>query len=172
MSDKKKLDQNQQEKPMSLQAMSLLTGLIGGLVWSGIGYIFYYFNLTKLSPKIILEPIAVGAWKDGWLGVVIALTLYGILGMGLGFFYYAALKRFRSIYVAVGFGVALYAVVFVVLHPLFPSMPSILKLDLNTMLTSLCLYILFGTFVGFSISYEQSEIEDHKSPSKADLQES
>lgn len=152
-----KLEQNQKEKPMSFMTMVILTGLIGGILWSGIGYLAYVFNFTEVQPNVVLEPWALGDWKKKWLGTVISIIFIGILSIGAALIYYAALKKIKGILGGIGFGIALFLLVFLVLNPIFPGIAPIKELSRNTIITSVCLYVLFGTFIGYSISYEYHE---------------
>ncbi|MCP3738520.1 YqhR family membrane protein [Rossellomorea sp. BNER] len=153
-----KLEQNKSEKPMSFITMVVITGFIGGLLWSSIAYICYMFSFTQIEPNIILEPWAIGQWKDTWLGIVISIFAYGIVSIGVALVYYGILKKIKSVWAGAAYGIALFLVVFLVLHPLFSSMKPVTELDYNTIITTICLYILYGVFIGYSISYEENEL--------------
>ncbi|GKU81153.1 YqhR family membrane protein [Niallia sp. NCCP-28] len=161
-----KKKKQQHEKPMSFIALVIWTGMIGGIVWSSIGYFAYYLNFTEIPVNILLEPWALGEWKRGWLGTSISIIVLGALSTGAAFAYYLALRKFKKIYISIGFGLALFALVFIVLNPIFPSMDPFLKLNRDTLITSACLYVLYGVFVGYTISYEESEIQTKKMKEK------
>jgi len=156
----------QHEKPMSFIALVIWTGMVGGILWSAIGHLAYYLNFTEIPIYILLEPWALGGWKRGWLGTVISIIVLGFLSTGAAFAYYLALRKFKKIYIGIGFGLALFAFVFIVLNPIFPSMDPFLKLSRDTLITSACLYVLYGVFVGYTISYEESEIQMKKMKEK------
>jgi hypothetical protein len=153
-----KLEQNQREKPMSFMAMVIITGFVGGVLWSGLAYLAYVFNLTEIHPRVILEPWAIGGWKKTWLGTVISLVFIGIVSIGAAIIYYALLRKIKSIFAGAAYGIALFLLVFFVLNPIFPGISPLRDLDKNTIIASVCFYILYGIFVGFSISYEENEI--------------
>ncbi|MGF2617042.1 hypothetical protein FZC84_04215 [Rossellomorea vietnamensis] len=157
-SSDKKLEQNKQEKPFSFIGMVVTTGFAGGILWSLISYICYMFSFTKLEPNIILEPWAAGNWKDSWLGIVISIMAYGLISIGAALVYYATLRKLTSMWVGAGYGIALMLAVFLVLNPLFPSMKALTDTDYNTLITAACIYILYGVFIGYSISYEENEL--------------
>lgn len=159
MAEEKKLEQNQREKPMSFITLVIVTGLIGGIFWSGLGYLAYVFNLTSIRPNVILEPWTIGDWKEGWLGTVISIVMIGGISVVPALIYYAFLRKFPSIWVGAGFGIVLFLIVFFVLNPIFPGINSFKELERNTIITSICFYILYGVFVGYSISYEETEIK-------------
>ncbi|PLR76471.1 hypothetical protein CU633_16035 [Bacillus sp. V3-13] len=152
------LEQNQQEKPMSFIAMVVLTGFFGGILWSGLAYIAYLFNFTDIRPNVILEPWALGEWKGQWLGTVISIIMIGIISIAAALLYYALLRKFRSMWVGIGYGIVLFAIVFFILNPIFPGIRPFAELNRNTIITSICLYLLYGVFVGYSISYEENEL--------------
>lgn len=160
--EKNKLEQDQHEKPMSLMAMTVITGLFGGIFWSSIGYLAYVFNFTEIRPNVILEPWTIGTWKEEWLGTVVSIVLIGLLSIGAALIYYFTLKKFTRLYIGIGYGLVLFLLVFFVLNPIFPGIEPFTKLERNTIVTSICLYILFGVFVGYSISYEACEISKMK----------
>jgi zinc transporter ZupT len=141
-------------QPMSIIALVFWTGLFGGIFWSGLGYLAYAFNFIEISPGIILESWTVGAWKTGWLGIIISLVLIGIFSVGAAFLYYLVLKRFNGFWLGIIYGIVLFFLVFIVLNPLLPSMGSFNELSRDTIITCICLYIVYGLFIGYSISYE------------------
>lgn len=147
--------QNQQG---SLIQKVIIVGFVGGIMWSIVGYVCYYFSFAKIEPNIILEPFTVGTWRESWIGIIISILVYGLISIGAALVYYLVLKKFKSMWIGIGYGVILCLVVFVILNPIFPSMKPVLKLDFNTMITSICVYALYGLFVGYSISYEHNEL--------------
>lgn len=160
MSEEKKLEQNQHEKPMSFITMVILTGLFGGIFWSSLAYFAYWISLTDIPQSVVLEPWALGDWKKGWLGVVMSILVIGLVSIGAALVYYAVLRRFKSIWVPIGYGVLLFALVFFVLNPIFPGIKPFNELSRNTIITSVCFYVLYGTFIGYSISYEDTEVKN------------
>ncbi|MBN6888834.1 cell division protein FtsX [Cytobacillus horneckiae] len=160
------LEQNEREKPMSLMNMTVLTGFIGGILWSSLGYLCYVLNFTEIGPRVILDPWTIGEWKDSWLGIVIAIVLIGVISIGAALIYYVALRKFTSMWFGAAYGVGIYLLVFFILNPIFPSIAPFTELSRNTIITSFCLYLLYGIFVGYSISYETSELKKQKKMEK------
>ncbi|MBB2482148.1 hypothetical protein H5P36_18405 [Bacillus sp. APMAM] len=150
----------------SFAKMVFITGFFGGLLWSAVGYFTYYLNFIKVEPNIILEPFTVGSWRESWIGIVSSIIAYGIISIPVSFIYYAILKKFKTIWVGAIYGIVLFLIVFIILNPIFPGMKPFLKLDLNTIITCACLYILYGVFIGYSISYEQNERTHYQDKNK------
>lgn len=155
--DQKRLEQNKHEKPMSFITMVVITGLFGGILWSSIALLAYVFNFTDVRPNLILEPWALGDWKKGWIGTLFSIVVIGVLSIGASLIYYALLRRFNNLWVGLLYGAGLFLLVFYVLNPIFPGIDSFWKLSRNTLITTGCIYILYGVFIGYSISYEEAE---------------
>ncbi|MFZ7946861.1 MULTISPECIES: YqhR family membrane protein [Bacillaceae] len=149
-------EQNKEKypRPMSFTVMVFWTGLFGGLFWGTIGYIASYFNFTEVGPQIILKPWALGSWKHGWMGTVVSIILLGVLSIVAAYIYYALLRKFKGFWFGLGYGVILFLLVFFILNPLIPGIKPIAELSRDTIITSVCLYIVYGIFIGYSINYE------------------
>lgn len=141
-------------KPMSLPVMVFWTGLFGGVFWGAIGFFAAYFNFTEIRPNVIFESWALGNWKHKWQGTVLSIILLGILSVAAAFIYYFLLKRFKGWWMGGIFGIVLFLIVFLLLNPLFPGIKPFPNLSRDTIISSICLYFLYGIFIGYSISYE------------------
>lgn len=134
---------------------SLLTGFIGGLIWSTIGVIMYYFNFTEVDPKkFILRPWKSLEWTSGWLGDIVTIISLAILSIVVAVVYYLLFKRIYSIWMGVIYGIITWLIVFLLVQPLFPNTKQLLELSNETIISTICLFILYGTFIGYSISYD------------------
>ncbi|WP_099351863.1 YqhR family membrane protein [Fredinandcohnia onubensis] len=152
------LEQNKKNGDMSLMAKVVVIGLFGGIFWSLLSYLTYIFNFTELSPNLILKPWILGDWKNRVLGQFIGIFMIGIISIGVALLYYALLKKFQSIWVGAAFGIALWLIVFYVFNPIFPDIKTVGQLERNTVITTICFYILYGVFIGYSISFEENEM--------------
>lgn len=141
---------------MSMMTMAAITGLTAGIAGTLVGFFMHYIHFTQIGPKVILGPLQ-GGWKQSWRGTLVVFCLYMILSLIAALIYYWTLKKKSSYVWGLGYGLVLFAVVFYILFPLLPDTKPLLAYDLNTILTSLGMYILLGTFIGYSISYEYEE---------------
>ena len=155
--DQPNLEQNKKEEPMSVMGKSIVTGFIGGVFWSALAYLAYILNFTEISPNLILQPFALGNWKEGAFGNIISIVIIGLISIGAALVYYAILRRFDGMWLGFAYGGALWALVFFVLNPIFPNVETVLELSRGTIVTTLCLYILYGVFIGYSISFDYKE---------------
>ncbi|EID45467.1 YqhR family membrane protein [Parageobacillus thermoglucosidasius] len=160
-------EQNMRERPMSLLMKAVITGFVGGVFWSLLGYLAYFFHFTEISPNMLLIPWVAGDWKYGKLGNYVAIFLIGLLSILVALIYYVVLRRIRGMWAGVLYGFILWFIVFCGLNPLFPNLESVARLERNTIITTLCLYILYGVFVGYSISFETQEMDRQTQSSSA-----
>ena len=68
---------------------------------------------------MLLDPWALGDWKDKGIGVIVSIFLIGVLSIVVGLLYYVLLKKFKTIWIGFAYGLLWWAIVFVVLNPLF-----------------------------------------------------
>ena len=154
--------QSKQEKPISQIGNVFLIGFIGGIFWSILGQLSHYFNFTEIGPTVVLGAWKTETWTDGYLGIIISILICGLAGIGAAFLYYLILRKQSQLFVSIIFGVLLWFLVHFALAPIFPTMPTIQDVDFNTVVTTLCLYILFGVFIGVSVSFDESERQRQK----------
>jgi hypothetical protein len=127
-------------KPMSSSALVFWTGLFGGMFWGTIGYISYLFGLTEIRPNVILEPWALGYWKNEGLGTLISIIFIGIISVPVAYIYYGVLKKWNGFWTGLAYGVVLLLLVFIVLNPIFPGIKPLTQMNRDTIITSVCLY--------------------------------
>ncbi|WP_121615039.1 YqhR family membrane protein [Virgibacillus halodenitrificans] len=152
---RKKLEQNKREEPMSLLSRSLLTGFIGGLLFGSLGMVMYYFNFSEVSPKsYVLRSWVTEEWTEKWLGNIIAILLLGILSVLIAMCYYGLLRKIYSLWAGVLFGIILWGLCFYLFQPIFPNIPELSQLTNHTIVSTICLFVIYGSFVGYSISYD------------------
>ncbi|ALC89964.1 hypothetical protein AM500_09390 [Bacillus sp. FJAT-18017] len=151
-----------ENKMSEFRMLIILTGFWGGLFWSFLGQVGYYFNFTKISPRVILEPWALGNWKTSWLGTLISMILIAVISIGVAFVYSVLLKKAKGLIPGAAFGLGVFLIIFLLLNPIFPGISPLRDLDKNTFVTSVCLFLLYGVFIGYSISWEFLNIQNNK----------
>jgi Conserved membrane protein YqhR len=155
--DDKNLEQNKQETRTSFMSRVVGVGFFGGLIWSTFGFIAYYLNFSKVGPALVLAPWALGKWKSQWIGQLISILIIALLSILVAIGYRYAFAKIKSMWCGIVFGAALWGIVFYLLHPIFPGLEPMDTIGKNTITTTLCIYILYGVFIGYSISFEYRE---------------
>src|SRR5690606_33445442 len=122
-------------------------------------------NLSKVGPALILNPWALGDWKNKVLGQLIGILVIAVLSIGIAFIYRAILAKVKSVLAGLLFGAAIWGIVFYLLKPIFPDLKPLHELGWNTITTTLCIYLLYGLFIGYSISFVYDQ--NYNTPNKS-----
>lgn len=164
----KRHDTRKYDDAREFRRMVPTIGFVGGVFWSSLGYLAYIFNFTEIRPNIILELFALNDLKNFWEGIVLSIFLIGLVSIGVAYIYYGTFRRINSIWLGLCYGILLFIIVFIVLNPLFPGIGPISELERTTLVTTICLYILYGVFIGYSISYEEYEVQRRRKDEQKD----
>ncbi|WP_180954464.1 YqhR family membrane protein [Bacillus sp. V5-8f] len=143
----------------SLITDTIIIGFTGGVLLCLALQFAVYFNLIDFSPRFILTSWTDLAWVDGWLGIVFSALFFGILSIIAALLYYALFKKTKHFYAGLLCGVVLWLLLVFMFRPMFPDFPSFSKMNAKTIITGICIFVLYGVFVGYSISYEYGEIQ-------------
>ncbi|WP_173916174.1 YqhR family membrane protein [Halobacillus sp. Marseille-Q1614] len=157
MSDKPR-QQQQKEPPQSVLAKTLTIGFMAGLIWSTLGSVFYYFNFTQVSAAtFIFRSFWQTDWTGSLLAEILAVIIVGLLSIVVALVYYLVFKSRKGIWPGLIYGLLLYAIIFVAVNPVFSAVPSWSEMSSDSYVTNICVFILYGVFTGYSISYEYQE---------------
>lgn len=154
----KELSQNNREESMSVKSKSLIIGFTGGIIWSTLGLIMYFFSFSEVAPRsYVLRSWITAEWTSGWLGNILSIIIVGLLSLLCAFIYYGLFRKINTIWMGIIYGILLWVIIFYILQPVFPNVPDIAELNSYTIVSTICLYILYGTFIGYSISYDYED---------------
>lgn len=146
------------DKKIFLRA--LLTGFIGGLFWCTLTLVLNYFNIVDLSPKTYLKLLFTkDKWLSKWYGTIFTIFIYSILSMVFASIYYVLFKKIEGMVIGIVYGMTLFLIVVFLLPQLFTNTPYIFSMSKRSIITSACLFILYGTFIGYSISFDYYQIK-------------
>ncbi|GGE73792.1 YqhR family membrane protein [Priestia taiwanensis] len=163
MENSKQLDQNKKEKPQSSFSKVTIIGFVGGLIWSVIAYISFIFHFTEVGPNFFLTSFQVGGWANAVTGQLVSIFVLSVVSIAVAFLYQAFFKQFQGVLPGIIYGLAMWAILFL-LSPLFMSVIRPVKeLQIATITTSVCIFILYGVFIAYSVSFEAMERKRNES---------
>ncbi|MGM8213480.1 YqhR family membrane protein [Virgibacillus sp. W0430] len=143
------------DKDSNVFLRSLVTGLIAGLFWGSLFVFLYYFNFSEVAPaSFLLRSWLSSGWIDGWLGDLVSIFLAGIVSVFVAILYYILLRKKLNMWVGVLYGAFLWGILFYLFQPLYSNIPSLNEMSKETIVSTFCLFLLYGTFIGYSISYD------------------
>ena len=142
----------------------VLIGVFGAVIWGLVGYLSYLLNFTKYGPALILTPLfgAKGYFNSDAANQFSGILALAVVSIFVGIVYKWTLGRVKIIWVSIAFGLILWVFVFYILQPLVPGLLPVSKLDRNTIIPTLCLFVLYGLFVGYSIAYDMTSSESSR----------
>ncbi len=138
-------------------------GLWGGIFWGFVGWLVYILNLSSIGPHLVSHFFLGRGMTWVWLEVIIGILIITVFSIAVSILYVYVLVKIKSPYVGIGYGLVLWAIVFYLINPILHVTPSIKGLGQNTTITTICLYILFGLFIGYSLVVEFNRIQDEGS---------
>ncbi|MFD2925941.1 YqhR family membrane protein [Halobacillus naozhouensis] len=152
------IEQSTQEPPQSVLSKTLVIGFVAGILWGGLGGVSYYFNFSQVSAAtFIFRSFWQTDWTSTFLAEVLAIGIVAVLSIFMALAYYVVLKRKDGIWPGLIFGVVLFGVLFYLMNPIFQAVPEFTQLTIDSIVTAVCLFVLYGVFIGYSISYEYHE---------------
>lgn len=127
---------------------SLSIGIWGALIWSFIGYFSYWLNLSDYSPSHFGKPFLNPDYLFRWQGILLSISIVIIMSIILSFIY----SLFFSHILTPWIGAALGAVLWYILV-------GWRDVSFTTLLSTFSLFVLYGIFIGYSLSMEFSSME-------------
>ncbi|WP_134698828.1 YqhR family membrane protein [Ammoniphilus sp. YIM 78166] len=136
---------------------ALMIGAVGGAFWTLVGYAAYFMNFSKLGPSLFAKPFISQESLDQpfahFMGIGVAIVFSILVSLA----YVFTLAHFYSPLIGVALGGGVFLLFFYGLSPLLGlTKQPIHLIGMNTFATELCLFILWGLFIGFSLSTEFS----------------
>lgn len=156
------LEIRRHEKEKKRRAYLFSIGFFGGLFASVIAYIAHFFNFIPFGPGIILQMLPQytdSPWMRGPGGHFLGILVISLLSISIAYLYYVLLRKMDTPWVGIWFGLALWVILFIGVNQLIPGVKKVGELGWNTNITLLCIFLIYGLFVGYSISYEHKEDE-------------
>lgn len=144
---------------------ALGTGLVGGLFWTVVWGIMSYFKLVEVKPfriwEIIFHPVT---FNHPWYFLLIGLALNMALSLLLAWIYYVCCKRVGHWIMGTIYGLLIWVVTYIAGPFLFSRESTLQTYTLETHIGLLCLLLLYGVFIGYSVSFDYEQAR--KQPAK------
>lgn len=149
------IQQNNRKRPLSFTTKCVWIGFWGGLIVSTFGYFGYLLNFTSFGPALVLSPLSSDTAPSGQIAGIFIIS---VLSIFVALVYKWVLAKLYSMWIGVLYGAAIWCIIFFLARPIFPHLKPVGEWDENTFVTIVCLYILYGLFIGYSICFEYNEL--------------
>lgn len=140
------------EKFVWLHSMNI--GFFGGIIWSGLFQFMHTFKMVEVDPQFLFKAI-VGPmpWVEKWYAHVLSIIVYGVISIFVALIYYFLFKKKKDWFIGGIYGVLLWVIIYYVAPVLLVGFNPFIHFTWQTHIGIFCLFILYGVFVGYSISY-------------------
>lgn len=133
---------------------ALNLGFFAGIIWSIVHWLFYLMKFTLVIPGYLAEPFFQRAFLNTWFGLAVSIGAFIVFSIAAAFIYQFALVRFKGPWMGLAYGAAWWFILFVVIGPWLGMMDPLHKIGWNSIISELCLYLLWGIFIGYSVAFE------------------
>lgn len=147
--------QGSRGKPLTNRWMyALYIGFFAGLIWGTFKILLYLIKFTKVIPAFLAEPFFKNDFLKSWNGHFIGLLFFIVFSISAALLYTVLFLKWKGPWIGLAYGMAWWAVLYLLIGPVSGMVKPVNRLDANSLITDMCLFALWGVFIGFSISYE------------------
>jgi hypothetical protein len=143
-----------------------MIGLWAGLIWGAVRFIQFYFQFTKVPVYFLIKPWGTKTFLKSYYGSLTGWLAFIVLSMVAAFIYTAFFRKVKGPWLGLAYGVAWWALLFVWIGPWTGMTSGLGRLEWTSIITDFCLFLIWGLFIGFSISFEFTD-ERQREPSTA-----
>lgn len=136
-------------------------GFFGGIFWSTVSFVLSFFDFTQIGPTFVLKKIPLGKWANFYIEVALSIFCIGVISIVIAFIFYFIGKKFTGVLPGVFYGLLWWIIIFLVLGRIAFDLKPIKDYSSDTLVTSICLFILYGTFISYSVSFASQEEEPY-----------
>lgn len=133
---------------------ALYIGFFAGLIWGGVKIIEFAMRFTEVVPGFLLEPYYKHSYLIKGEGIMLGWFSFILFSLFASILYMLLLSRFSGPWPGFGYGLAWWCLLYLLIGPVSGMMKPVPQLDVNSFVADLCLFILWGVFIGYSISFE------------------
>jgi uncharacterized membrane protein YagU involved in acid resistance len=155
----------EERQSTSVWAFSLQIGLFAGLIWGGLKIVEYYLGFTKVPIGFLAKPFFLRSYYHSAAGFWTGWAYFILFSIAAALLYAALFRKVKGYWAGLGYGAAWWAVLYFWIGPSFGMTNRVEQLGWNTVVTDFCLFLLWGLFIGFSISFEFTD-ERSREPAK------
>lgn len=146
----------------NVMLFSFQIGLFAGIIWGAVKAFSFYLKFSKVPASFLAKPFllpklynsAAGFWT-GWLFFI-------GFSIAAAWLYAALFRGIRGPWPGIAYGLVWWALLYLLLGPSMGMMKWIYRLNWNTIVTDFLLFVIWGLFIGYSISFEFTNERDRE----------
>ncbi|MFC4302663.1 YqhR family membrane protein [Cohnella boryungensis] len=144
---------------------SIKIGFFAGLIWGLARWLAAGLHLTNVSQAFLLDPFVPRKLLGGLYWQAAGLVAFIVMSMLAALIYLGILRRLRGPWPGLWFGAGWWGLLYAWAGPYIGALPPLKRIGGNSMATDLCLFLMWGLFIGYSIAFELHD-EANREPTK------
>ncbi len=133
---------------------SLYIGLFAGIIWGALKLLQFAMKYTDVVPGFLLEPFFRHDFLVTWQGILLGYGSLICLSLVAALLYGLVLRKLKGPWPGLIYGLAWWGGLYLLIGPLTGMVPAITQMDVNSLVTDMCLFAVWGLFIGYSITFE------------------
>ena len=133
---------------------ALQIGIFAGLIFGAIRWICHYFRFTGVIPGFLVEPFFLRSFLAGNGGHVVGTAAFIVLSVAASLLYAPIASKLRGPWPGALYGALWFCVLYLWIGPMLGMLLPLGKLSWDSFWTDGSIFVMWGVFIGYSISYE------------------
>ena len=158
--------QKSKEGPTNPLAFALELGFFAGLIWGAIHWVFYMFHLTKVIPGYLGESFFKHTFLKSGSGQIVGWLLFILLSAIASVIYVLLFRKLKGPWPGMVYGLVWWIMIFTLAGPPLHMVKPLKYLGWNSIISEICLFLLWGLFIGYTIAVEFTD-ERKREPKQA-----
>lgn len=145
------------QKPTHRLRFACYIGFYAGLLWGGMKLAQYYLKFTTIIPGFLIEPFYKHQFLLTWQGQLLGWGSFIVFSIAASLMY-LLFAGIPGPWPGMVYGLAWWCILYLLVGPYSGMMKWITQLGWNTIIVDLCLFLVWGLFIGYSLSFEFTDI--------------
>jgi hypothetical protein len=146
--------QDQTIQHTNMWMFALYIGFFAGFIWGGLKMIQNYFHFSTLPPGFLVEPFFKHTFLMSWQGFLLGWFFFILFSIIAAVVYTVFLRKVKGPYMGMMYGLGWWVLIYLLIGPWTGMNLPLGRIDINTLITDACLFLIWGLFIGYSISVE------------------
>ncbi|UHA72860.1 YqhR family membrane protein [Paenibacillus sp. 481] len=129
-------------------------GFFAGLIWGGLRWFVYVYHFTAVTPALLVEPFYKHSYLETTQGQLLGWIAFILFSIAASLLYTIFFKKVPGPWLGIGYGALWWAVLYVWVGPMMYLVPPVHKTTWNTIYTEVCIMVLWGLFIGYTVAME------------------
>jgi len=136
---------------------AIYIGFFAGFIWGALKIVEQYFKFTKITIGFLVEPFFRHDFLLTWQGMLIGWGFFALFSIVAAFLYMVTLWKQDGPWWGIAYGFVWWCVLYLLIGPTTGMVYWMKDQDLNSILSDFCLFLVWGLFIGYSITVEYND---------------